>query len=136
MTIPFEQLHQQFQDAVTDLWWTSETDAPFEVIVWPQAFEQGFSVPELLKLTGLETELPIQEIPFEQFFFPALQVQDWYGEEEKADVSRFQLLKALIESHLTEIKVFRMGEIQLDLFILGKTEGNDWIALATQAVET
>ena len=136
MTLALEELQQQFQDAIADLWWMSETDATFEIIVWPQAFQQGFSIRELMALRALDLERPTQEMPIDQFFAPAVRPQDWHGDLEKEEVKRFQQLQTLISEHLSEVRVCRIGETQLDLVIVGKTEENDWIALVTQAVET
>ena len=114
----------------------SETDAPFEVTVWPRAFEQGFSMDELRARTELDSELPVQEMSLEQFFASAIQEQDWHGDVEKEDVRRFRFLKTLISNQLSDIRVLRIGETHLEVLIVGKTKSSDWIALTTQAVES
>lgn len=136
MTVSLEALQRQFQEAIVDLWWMSETDAPFELMVWPQAFDSGFSVKELMTLTALDDTLTIQETSVEQFFAPAIRAQDWHGDLEKEEIRRFQWLKTLISEQLSHVKIYRMGETHFTILIVGQTQTNAWIALTTQAVET
>lgn len=132
----FSLLQRRFQDAIADLWWTSETDAPFELRYWPDAFAQGFSLDELLSLANLDANLPRTKISIEQLFEPATQEQDWHGEEEKLEAGRFRKLKDLVLLSLSELNVFKVGEVDITIFIVGKTQTGQWLVLSTQAVET
>ncbi len=136
MTDLSASLYQQFQDAVDDLWWMSETDAPIELNVWPDAFANGFSIQVLLSMTDHEADLPYEEVSLDQLFGPAIREQEWHGEPEKEDVRRFRALKSLIESSLSDRHVVKVGEVNLDLYIVGQTSDGEWLVFSTQAVET
>ena len=136
MTFEDESLLLQFEEAVAGLWWMSETDAPFEVFFWQQAFPSGFSIPELIQITDHDDALPVEIQTVDQFFEPALKSQDWHGEDELDDLRRLKRLKALIQECLHEHRVCRIGDTFLDIYIVGKTASQAWIALSTQAVET
>jgi Nuclease A inhibitor-like protein len=106
--------------ATADLFWTSETDAAFEIILW-----------EDLKPTKRVLTQSIDE-----FFQPAITAQDWYGDEERAIVARYESLIATLKANLSELRVERVGKIEVTIYIVGKTIDGTWIALKTSAVET
>ena len=58
-----------------------------------------------------------------------------FDEEETALVQRFQELVKAIKSHLKDVKVFRIGETHIDVYIVGQTEGG-YAGLKTRVVET
>ncbi len=136
MTDVSSSLHQQFQDAINDLWWMSETDAPIGLEIWSDAFADGFSIQEMLSITEHEADLPCQEVSLDQLFGPAVREQDWHGEPEKEDVRRFRALRSLIDASLSDIHVVKVGEVNLDIYIVGQTRDGEWFVLSTQAVET
>lgn len=136
MTFEDESLVLQLEEAVADLWWMSETDAPFEVQYWEDIFQSSFSVPELIELTDHDEALPVVTQTVDQFFEPALKPQDWHGEDEQEDIRRFKRLKSLIQDSLVDLTVCRIGDMFLDIYIVGKTSSGNWIGLSTQAVES
>jgi hypothetical protein len=123
-----DRLHQ----ATTDLVWTSESDYPFEVVNWDSTTE--------LTPTALVRDLPantsIETTTLQDFFAPALQPEDWYGEEELLTVDRYQKLVDTISTNLADVVVFLVGEIEIDVYIVGKTSDRDLVGLKTQVVET
>lgn len=134
-----EPLVQKIAEAVADLVWVSETDAPFDVVRWPDSF--GESTQELihqdrvLQQVQLPPETPVEMIDLETFLAPTAP-QPWHSEAEQAIAVRFQTLGNLLHDTLEEIQVFRCGEIELEIYIVGHTLEGHWIALHTSAVET
>ncbi len=41
-----------------------------------------------------------------------------------AECKRYRELVHLLKTHLTDIKVYRVGEVEINCYILGKTESN------------
>jgi hypothetical protein len=114
--------------------WMSESDYPFEVTLLP-----GFEPPiasTLLQLTGHDADCPVEEMTVQNFFAPAIEEQDWYEEAEKETMHRFQTLLQWLKDHLSEVKVYRVDEIEIDIYIVGKTESGDWINFSTKSIET
>ncbi len=136
MTFEDENLVLQFEEAVADLWWMSETDAPFEVLFWENAFPSGFSIPEFIQLMEHDDALPVVIQTIDEFFEPVLIPQDWHGEDELDDLRRFKRLKALIQDSLNQTRVCRVGDTFLDIYVIGQTASLSWICLSTQAVES
>ncbi len=119
----------QLERLIIDLYWVSESDCPFQVVSWDEKY-----LNKLLSSTSANEE--IETISLADFFAPVLVVEDWYEEEELATIDRYKKLLNAIEFHLNNVKVFRVGKIEIDVYILGKTATRDVIGLQTQVVET
>lgn len=133
-----ESLVQKIAAAVADLVWVSETDAPFDVVRWSDSFGESTQVPsqeQVLQQVQLPPETPVEMIDLETFLAPTAP-QPWHSEAEQAIAVRFQTLGNLLHETLEEIQVFRCGEIELEIYIVGHTPKGHWIALHTSAVET
>ncbi len=79
---------------------------------------------------------PVETLDLETFFAPATQPQDWHGDEERAIAHRFQDLVHLLQTHLKAIQVYRLGSIEIPVYIVGQDEAGDWIIVSTTVVET
>ncbi|MDX2214624.1 MAG: nuclease A inhibitor family protein [Oculatellaceae cyanobacterium bins.114] len=123
------------RDAVDDLYYMSESDRPFEVWSW-----SGQSVPlnsdSLLQGLGKPHDSQVEERSLDTFFERLMREQDWQSDQERAIAQRFRRLFDLIAQNLTNTNVYRIGDIEIDIYIVGQTELGDWIVLHTQAVET
>jgi len=114
------------------LLYMSETDAPlkyFEIDKeaarqWPPQTAAQF-----LELIGEEPKTPVQEIPPEKFFEMLSE-----GNEEREDQVK-SLRKAFME-HLEDIRLYRVGEIEIDIYLLGKDGSGKVCGLQTLSVET
>jgi Nuclease A inhibitor-like protein len=123
-----DRLHQ----ATTNLVWTSESDYPFEVVNW----DRGTELKSTDLFTDLPTDTPIDTITLQEFFAPALQPEDWYGQEELATIDRYQKLVETIATNLSNIVVFLVGDIEITVYIVGQTSDRIPVGLKTQVVET
>jgi hypothetical protein len=130
------ELVTQLQEATKDLLWISESEAPFEVVTWPDHPTDHLDERSLLKLTNRTEEQPIGTMEFNQFFGYPAQVQDWHSEEEAAIAHQYQHLIEVLKQYLHDLKVYRIGEVTVDIYILGTTESGHIAGLCTKAVET
>jgi hypothetical protein len=55
--------------------------------------------------------------------------------DEKAEGEKFKKLVQTIKDTLADVKVFQIGRVESDVFIVGRVE-NGWAGLKTKAVET
>jgi Nuclease A inhibitor-like protein len=127
------EIIDRLKQATADLLWVSESDYPFEVITWERGVEM---TPTALFKELTVTDLAIETMTLTDFFAPVLTIEDWYEEEELATVDRYIDLVRSIESNLTKVQVFRLGEIEIAVYIIGKTPDGDLVGLKTQVVET
>jgi Nuclease A inhibitor-like protein len=130
---PLERLCQRLRQATADLLWMSESDYPFEVVTWERGIELN---PQTLFPEVESDEVSVETVTLTDFFAPAIAIEDWYEAEELAQVDRYKELLHAIESNLTAVQVFRVGEVEITIYIVGKTIDGDLVGLKTQTVET
>lgn len=129
------RLVTRLKAATAGLLWMSEIDAPLEVIHWPPL--QGELTPErLLELTNHPLTTAVKPVAVDDFFAGATEEQDWFGEEERAIAQRYRDLVAMLKQTLGKLQGYQVGEVNIDLYMVGQTASGDWVGLATQAVET
>ena len=128
-----KELINQLQQASDGLLWHSESDYPFETVYWENVDDVKS---KLLELTDSSPETKIEVRELDRFFDRVTEEKDWYEEEEMLICRRYQALVKLLKTHLTDIKVYRVGEVEVNCYILGKTESNAHAGLSTISVET
>jgi hypothetical protein len=117
------------------LLYPSETDSPFEVFVWHGA-TGPLTTAKLLALAKQDRTSPVAATTVDEFFAPLVAEADWHGREEKAIVQKFKQLRQAVDAQLADAKVFRIGAIEITIYLVGKTQDGDWGGLKTMAVET
>jgi hypothetical protein len=123
------EIIDRLKQATIDLLWVSESDYPFEIVMWSNKEIDSMLFPPC-------DDKEIKVISLNDFFAPALRVEAWYEAEELATVDRYKLLFQTIESSLTEIQVFRIGIVEIDVYLVGKTPDGDVVGLQTKIIET
>jgi Nuclease A inhibitor-like protein len=127
------EIIDRLKHATTDLLWSSESDYPFEIVSWELGIEL---IPSDLFSNIYDTDLTIESISLTDLFEPVLTIEDWYEDAELALVDRYTNLLDSINTNLSEVQVFRVGEVEIDIYIIGKTPTGDIIGLKTRSVET
>lgn len=135
MTVSDAELKTILQNAIQNLLWISESDAPFEVVMWNQSIDH-LGDHTLLQLIDRPETTPVETVAIDQFFAPAIQIQDWQSEEDTAIVHQYQQLVDVLKQHLQNLRVYRVGEVELEIYILGTTQSGHTAGLVTKAVET
>jgi hypothetical protein len=129
-----DSIATQLKQASKGLLFGSETDAPFEVISW-QAQEQ-LTPAKLLQLTNHPPDAPLEMLAVDEFFAIATQEEDWHDEEERETVQWFQNLVNVLKQNLSQLQVYRVGSIEIDVYIVGVTDGGGLVGLSAKLVET
>ncbi|MBD2564540.1 MULTISPECIES: nuclease A inhibitor family protein [Nostoc] len=134
MTKTNSEILEQLKRASDGLLFMSESEYPFEVLLWSNIAP---ATPEkVLKLTNHPQDTPVQVEEVDDFFSVATTAEDWHEEEEKATVKRFQTLVQTLEENLSNLQVYRLGKIEIDVYVIGQTPSGDSIGLSTKVVET
>jgi len=118
-----------------DLLMMSESDYPFEVVFWTGPLD-GLTTQKLLQLTNHPPDSQVEEVDLDYFFRNCAYEKEWHDEQQKQNVKKFQILAQTLKNNLNEIKVYRIGTINIDVYILGKTSSGDLAGLSTKVVET
>ena len=126
-------LFSQLESLCEGLIYVSETDAPVTAFVSETDSLVGGNI--LQQITGKMVDR-IDEVSFANFFERLTIVKDWYGDREKTQAKKFLDLQKLIEENLSDLKVFRIGEIRIQIFAGGFDSRGRLMGISTNAVET
>ena len=128
------EILEQLKQASDGLLMMSESECPLETFLWsatPPATPE-----KVIQQTNHPQDTPIKIVEIEDFFQVATTEEDWHGEEEKATLNKFKTLVQTIKSSLKNPQVYRLGEIEIDAYIVGETPTGDLAGLSTKVVET
>lgn len=132
--MPNDLLIEKIGKAVEGLYYISETDA--EILPFSGEKAEEISKEKILAQTKNSENSNVEERDFAHFFERLTKNQDWFGDEEIKNAQRFTELKNLLEENLRDIKVFKIGSIQLDIYVVGLDKENNLRGIKTKAVET
>ncbi len=125
---------EQIKRVAEGLTYISETDA--EITPFAGEETEAVTKEEVLKQTESAVDSPVEERGFAEFFARLTEIQDWFGDEEKKTAQKFVRLKELMEKNLKDLKVFKIGKIQLDIYVVGLNAESKLTGIKTKAVET
>ena len=131
-SISERKLIQELETATKDLLWFSESEYPFKVFYWRNV---DFSIDTLLQRYNYPPKTKVVVKDWQSFFADAIKQEDWYNKTEIAQTKRYQDLVNLITQNLKNIRVYLLGQVEIDVYILGET--TEAIAgLATKIIAT
>lgn len=113
----------------------SESDYPFTVFVWPHQALPAVTPARLLELSGHPSDLEVSVNTLTHLLRNVAEPQDWHDAAQRALVARFQMLKVALEEHLSDLAVYRVGAVQVQVYIVGRN-GDDLARPSTVLIET
>jgi hypothetical protein len=128
-------LTDQLTPMLTDLLYPSESDEPVTSLT------MLFDTPEALSVSQLKNTLLIppgtfvEEVP-ENWFWDNVTNQDYTDDEAKARNARFAAIKTLLDKSLTNRQVFRVGTVEIDVYLFGQLPDGSRAGLQTKVIET
>ena len=144
-----KKLKTQLEEACEGLWWSSESDYPVEV-VWVSAIAKAsedqvasedpvnsvLSTEGVCRVLGIENADELTTVEVKDFFARSLTPKSWHTAEDKAQIAQLQQLKTLLVRSLQSLTVYRVGSVEIDLYILGLTPDGTLSGVKTRLVET
>ncbi|WP_420146584.1 nuclease A inhibitor family protein [Spirosoma sp.] len=127
---------EQITPLLTDLLYPSESDEPLEAVTCYLKQSEPLTVSQIKDWQMLPPSIYVEEMPEADFWEPVTTEQDWYEEEEKTRAKKFQALKQFIEAQLTVRQVFRVGESEMDIYLLGRQADGERAGIKTKVVQT
>ena len=127
-------LAERVKKLLENLYYISETDAPVSPFVGEKA--EAVTKEELLRQTNNAADTPVEERNFAEIFARLTKIQDWYGDEETETAGKFGKLKEFLEQNLKDLKVFKVGRIQLKIYFVGLDSEGNLAGVQTESVET
>ncbi|MFL6336497.1 MAG: nuclease A inhibitor family protein [Pyrinomonadaceae bacterium] len=128
-----EQLIAELREATSGLTFMSESDYPFEVFNWGTAEPTD----EFLRgLTGEASGAQVETRTAADLFRVATSEAEWKNAEQLETARKFQRLLKLLEQNLKDLKVYRVGSINLPVYVAGRGSSGNWLGVSTRVVET
>ena len=131
---PDEQVLAELAAAAEGLLYMSESDYPLEPLRLEGAGEP--TPARLRELAGAAADAPVQVLSLEQFFRAPLSEPSWKGGAELASARRFQALARALTENLADVRVYKVGHINMPVYVIGRSPAGGWLGLSTRVVET
>ncbi|QLE41162.1 nuclease [Nostoc sp. C052] len=130
------EITEKIKQASDGLLMMSESEYPFEVFLWSNQAQEPMTAQKLLQLTGHSPETSVEEVELDHIFRNCAVEKEWHNEIQKQNVQKYQSLIKTLKDSLTDIQVYRIGTISIDVYIVGKTSSEDLAGISTKVVET
>jgi len=76
------------------------------------------------------------EVDFEKFFDRLTTAKDWHTKADRKNTSGFLKLKNLLKSELEDLHVYKSGNLQIEILVLGQDSQGKTAGVKMRAVET
>jgi aspartyl aminopeptidase len=129
-----DQLLEKLKLASDGLLFMSESEYPFEIFSHQE--KQLLDAKSVLVLLDKPSDTKVEFTDLDSFFEVATTEEDWHSPEDKEIVKKYQNLVKVIKENLEDIKVVRFGDIDIDIYIIGKTPSGELAGLSTKVIET
>ena len=129
-------LKEEIKNLSADLMYPSESDEKIEYFEMEHSTDEKLSLADFRMYNGIKPETVITEIPFDDFFKPLVKIEDWFGDDEKKWAEDSLKLKNLLTDKAKDFQGFKVGSIEIDVFVFGKLDECKWIGLKTKMIET
>jgi DNA-binding NtrC family response regulator len=129
-----EEIIEELKRATDGLLFMSEADYPFEIVQGEGNIENSSQY--FRELAGQAADAPVNVKSVDEFFRNAVSEPSWKGEQELALAKRFQAVARLLKENLNDLKVYKVGEINIAVYIVGRTPSGKLAGISTRVVET
>lgn len=123
------------QKASAGLLYMSESDYPFKSFLWTSQATAPMTNVKILKILNKKPDTIVELRNLDDFFENLVTDDPSYTPEEKETVLKYRNLLKVIKVNMSDVKVYRVGEIEVEVYIVGKN-GSDFLGISTISVET
>ncbi len=109
---------QDLKRATAGLLFMSESDYPFEVIQWEGQTEVTHDF--LCRLAGEPEDCRVEEMEVEDF------LQD----------EKYRNIVQVLSKNVTEAKAYKVGTINMPVYVVGRGKLGNWLGVSTRVVQT
>ena len=130
-----EEILAELTRAADGLWYMSESDYPLEAVRVGGAGEPEHG--RLRELAGAGKDAPVETRRLEEFFRDGAGVRlGRAGTGEPPTPASFGGVLRALRENLTDIRVYRVGSVNIAVYVLGRSASGTWLGLRTRVVET
>ncbi|HRI68456.1 MAG TPA: nuclease A inhibitor family protein [Polyangium sp.] len=133
MTLDATTLLNTIAETTQGVLFPSESDFPIETYTHG---EEEPTAAALLERCGLAADSPVEESTLADTFSGLTEAEEDASEGTRFAAERFRKLIELLETNLEKIRAYRLGAVDLEVFVLGRHASGTWLGVRTKAVET
>ena len=131
------ELRAEVLAAAEGLVYTSESDRPFEWWELPGgAAGWPYGADEFARRIGAAAGAPVEERTLDRLFKPHIETVDPQDTRALEIRPRYEALKRLLATRLRDVRVFRIGRVEIDTWAVGDDGRGNLAGVRTVAVET
>ena len=137
ITLCGADLDSQLATAANGLLWPSESDYP--VVVFHPATPSGsalLTVDQFRAIVGAPADVGIENPTYASVLDPRTELADWMDDGQIATAKQFQVVRAALEKNLTQLQVFRVGRISIDVYVIGRDACGELVGVKSTVIET
>jgi len=135
--MPQLTLRQQLEEAADGLVYSSESDRPFHFFFRPAAeLPPDLTARSFAALVGAAPTDPAEEWSIDRFLAPHIEYVEPIDRVAWERLPRYDTLKRLLQRELRNVRVFRVGTVQVRCYAVGRDAAGNLVGLETVAVET
>ena len=112
------QILEQLKRVTAGLLFMSESDYPFEVIYWEGLTVLSHSF--LCKHAGESDDCPVEEMEVDEFLLAEI----------------YRNVVQVLSENLTELKAYKVGRINMPVYVVGRSKRGNWLGVSTRVVQT
>lgn len=136
----FSKEHISLKDELillcSDLMYPSESDEKIEYFFMEVSTDENLSLANFRIYNGIRPEIEIGLMDFEIFFDPLVKIEEWFGEDEKKWAENGLKLKQLLINKLKDVQIYKVGQVEIEVYLFGKSGECQWEGLKTKLIET
>lgn len=129
-----QALRASLDEASARLVYPSQTDAPFHALT-PDAVAAMPAAEEFPYAVGMTARPAVRVQPFEVFMQPLTVDASPDAPGERLRAARFRVLERALRQHLTNLTVYRVGTVDVRVFVVGLTACGELAGVETSALE-
>jgi len=127
-------LRSRIEKACEGLTYMSETDSDVTPVSGKKV--SSSSRKEILSAIGVAANAHIEIVNANDFFARLTSHKEWFTEQQKKNADRFGALKNILDEELDDLKVYRVGKIQIAIYVLGIDKDKNVAGVKMNAIET
>ncbi|MET0398667.1 MAG: nuclease A inhibitor family protein [Longimicrobiaceae bacterium] len=127
---------ERLEAAAEGLLFISETESPFEYEELPGDAPEELTADAVRKALGEPEGTPAAELSLDRFLAGHIEEADPADPVAQESVPRFQALKQALAGSLADVRVFRVGDVQVSYHALGRAPDGTVAGLSASALET
>ena len=126
----------RLEAAAEGLLFISESESPFEYEEFPGDAPAELTPEAVRAALGEPEDTPVAELSLDRFLSGHIEEADPADPVAQESVGRFRALKQALAESLADVRVFRVGDVEVRYHALGRTPDGRLAGLSASALET